>query len=294
MSKIIFFLSLILITSFTIKNNNIKPGKSSFIFQEDSLCNGVPFKIWTYVPMHYTSDSKVLFVLHGNKRNADVYRNQWTNIAERNNTLLIVPEFSRKYFPRDVNYNMGNIFKMDSTDKIISPNNRLNWTYSVIEPLFDFVKKKFGNSSKGYFIYGHSAGSQFVHRFILFIPNARVEKAVSANAGWYTLPDTNITFPYGLKSTTATMAQLKKSFSKHLTVLLGMADTLTMSKNLRRTPEAMQQGKYRFKRGFYFFNHARKQAKLIDSPFNWEIKVAPGIGHNNNKMKNFAENILFN
>jgi len=35
-------------------------------------------------------------------------------------------------------------------------------------------------------------------------PEARIRKAVAANAGFYTFPDENLEYPYGLKNTPIT------------------------------------------------------------------------------------------
>ena len=60
-----------------------------------------------------------------------------------------------------------------------------------------------------YHIYGRSAGGQFVHRLALFVPEARCEAAITANAGWYTVPTfAGDGFPYGLKGSAATPADL--------------------------------------------------------------------------------------
>jgi hypothetical protein len=52
----------------------------------------------------------------------------------------------------------------------------------------------------GYDMYGHSAGAQFVHRYLQFYDSPKVKKAVAANAGWYTFPNEAINYPYGIKS----------------------------------------------------------------------------------------------
>jgi len=50
-------------------------------------------------------------------------------------------------------------------------------------------------------MFGHSAGAQFVHRYITFMPQGHLRAAVAANSGWYTLPDQTLKLPYGLKHT---------------------------------------------------------------------------------------------
>lgn len=291
-----FFLLLFFSVYLLSCGNNddiIHRGKNSFIFKNTQSKSAPEIKVWTYKPTRYSGNSKILFVMHGNKRNGDVYRDQWSDIAEKNNVLLIVPEFSRKYFPKDDNYNMGNMFKMDSTENLLTKNPKNEWSYSVIEPLFDYVKSITGNTSQNYSIYGHSAGSQFVHRFLFFIPEARIYKAVCANAGWYTFPDTLQIFPYGLKGTNATLEDIRDTFSKSVTVLLGTADTITTSASLRRTPEAMLQGKYRFERGQNFYKFCMSKAEEMNVKFNWQLQFAPNVGHKNNQMKIYAEKFLF-
>ena len=79
-----------------------------------------------------------------------------------------------------------------------SINDENEWSFSIIEPLFDSVKSSLSLESEKYNLFGFSAGAQFVHRFIQFKPDARFDKVVAGAAGWYTVPDNSIPFPYGI------------------------------------------------------------------------------------------------
>ena len=65
--------------------------------------------------------------------------------------------------------------------------------------MFDFFKAKLKLSTSNYRLYGHSGGSQFVHRYLLLSNDTRIEKAAMANAGLYTFLDDEITYPFGTK-----------------------------------------------------------------------------------------------
>lgn len=45
---------------------------------------------------------------------------------------------------------------------------------------------------------GHSAGAQFVHRYLMAYPH-RVARAAVIGAGWYTFPDPQLKYPYGIR-----------------------------------------------------------------------------------------------
>jgi hypothetical protein len=268
-------------------------GKGSFVFQNEKLISGLPLTVWTYLPSNYSADSAVLFVIHGNGRTAEKYRNAWVDIAERHSALLLVPHFTKEQFPLDSQFHQGNMFKTDSADKILSSIPENKWTFLVIDPIFDFVVAKMKNKSEGYFIYGHSAGSQFVHRFLFFKPDAKVKKAVCANAGWYTMPDFNELYPYGLKGTKCNKKYLQKLFRKKVTVLLGDQDTNTTHRNLRRTPQAMKQGAHRFERGHIFYRSCKQMADSLKVEFAWDLQVVPGVAHSNKGMSKGSEKVFF-
>ncbi|MDZ7757086.1 hypothetical protein [Rhodohalobacter sp.] len=40
--------------------------------------------------------------------------------------------------------------------------------------------------------------SQFIHRMVMFKPDARFDLAIAANPGWYTIPDSKQNYPYGI------------------------------------------------------------------------------------------------
>lgn len=262
-----------------------EPGqRGSFAFES----GGHKLTVWHYRPVAATAESPILFVIHGVGRNAEEYLNDWVEFADQGHFILVVPEFSKSEFPGEESFNSGNLF-----DAAGAPRPRQQWSYSMIEPLFDVIRQQEGSRRTDYMIYGHSAGAQFVQRFLYFVPAARITCAIAANAGWYMLPDLATPFPYGLMGTVADIAALRTALARPLVVLLGEADTDPNHQSLRHTPEADAQGLYRLTRGQFFFARAREAAATQSAPFNWTLATAPGIAHSNKGIAPYAMAYLF-
>ncbi|WP_395751226.1 CapA family protein [Prosthecobacter sp.] len=262
----------------------MKPGAGRFDFTQA----GKTLPVWYYLPADAKPDTQVLFVMHGVKRDAERYRDEWLPHATERGFILVTPEFSEKDFPGSGGYNTGNM--VDSKDR---PLPREQWSFSFLEPIFDAVKKAAHNHNERYSIYGHSAGAQFVHRYLFFMPEARVAHAVAANAGWWTLPDLKVDFPYGLRGSILNEDSLKAILQRPLIVLLGTADTDPNHSNLRKTAEAEAQGPYRLARGQFFYASGQREAKALGVPLAWKLATAPGVGHVDKDMAPYAVEELF-
>lgn len=258
-------------------------GKGKFVFSQA----GLSVTVWSYAPPTAGPEIPVVFVLPGIHRNGEDYLNDWIPLAQASRFLLVVPEFSQAEFPGDEGYIYGN-----TVDKAGRPVPREQWSFSMIEPIFDAVRARTGNRASGYRIYGHSAGAQFVQRFIYFVPRAHLDRAVAANAGWYMMPDLTADFPYGLKGTPVTAGDLRHALQLPLVVLLGTADTNPADRVLRHTPEADAQGLFRLARGRFFFAGATRIAQAQGAPFAWRLETAEGIGHSDAGMAPFAVRYL--
>jgi hypothetical protein len=97
-------------------------------------------------------------------------------------------------------------------------------SYAIVEHLFAALREQGVTRRRGYALFGHSAGSQFVHRMVMFGHRERVVACVAANAGTYMMPDLDIDFPYGLRATGLDEAALKAILQYRLTVMAGTAD----------------------------------------------------------------------
>jgi poly(3-hydroxybutyrate) depolymerase len=260
------------------------PAAARFVF---TGWDGPDLPVYYQLPDTVTRDTPVVFVMHGVNRDADRYRDEWADLARQHGFIAIVPQFGKSDFPGSRGYNTGFFAERDGTSRP-----RGLWSFAAIEPLFDDVRKRFGTSVPRYAIYGHSAGAQFVHRFVLFMPEARVERAIAANAGWYTMPDPGIAFPYGLDDAPVDARGLNAALGKRMTVLLGTADTDRSDPDLRKTAEADAQGPHRFARGQAFFAQGQAAAAKRKVPFGWTIETVPGVGHSNGRMASAAAEIL--
>ena len=269
---------------FSAPEETVKKIGEHFVFEQA----GRHVTVWYFLPAEATADGPVVFVMHGVKRNAEDYLRDWAPSAEQRKFLLVVPEFSDAEFPGDEGYNYGNTVT-PAGDAVA----RDQWSFSMIEPIFDAVRARAGNRRQDYLIYGHSAGAQFVQRFVFFVPAARMARAVAANAGWYMLADPAIEFPYGLKGTPVSADDLRQALGRPLTILLGTADIDPKHRMLRHTPEAEAQGPHRFARGHYFFDHAKAAAASQHAAFGWSLATAPGVAHSDRGMTPYAIDCLF-
>lgn len=249
--------------------------------------DGPPLPVFYQLPDRVTADTRIVFVMHGVNRDADRYRDEWAAHAKRFGFIAVVPQFGAADFPGSLGYNTGYFSEADGT-----PRSRSRWSFAAIEPLFDDVRQRFGTQVERYSIYGHSAGAQFVHRYVLFMPEARIEQAIAANAGWYTMADRDIAFPYGLGATPIGAEGLEAALGKPLTVLLGTADTDRADPDLRKTPEADAQGPHRYARGEAFFARGEAAAAASGVPFAWRLQHVPGIAHSNAGMAEAAAALI--
>jgi len=279
-SWVILFAALYFtISTATGQKDELIEGRDSFNFNSYEPLSSKPVKVFTYRPEGDVKSMQILFVMHGVLRNAGDYRDNWVEIAEKYRLLVVTPEFSKEHFPGSRSYNLGGMFDDEG-----NPVDERFWAYSLIEPIFDQVLEMTGSEQTQYDIFGHSAGAQFTHRFFLFKDGIRAKHVISANAGWYTMPDFDIEFPYGLKNTVVDEKSLENRLVSRLLIQLGEEDNDPKHRYLRTTPEAMDQGAHRFKRGHAFYEAAHKFANNRGLDFNWSIRTVPEVGHENAKM----------
>ena len=269
------------------ETKKINNGIDSFVIYAHKDSERKSIKVWTYKPQNWNDKDKIVFVMHGGGRNADDYLNAWVELADENNLLIVAPEFENKFSKYTTNdYQEGNLFTFFGTK-----NPKSEWAYTVVENIFDHIKSVNDITNNHYDIFGHSAGGQFVHRMIMIMPESRIETAIAANAGFYSLPDENLEFPYGISNTDVKLnPDLKKAYEKKLVVLLGEFDNDPSLGTFRTTELAMEQGKHRLERGTNFFNANKKKSEQNEWVFNWTIDTVKNVGHDYRKMsKNSIE-----
>lgn len=236
------------------------------------------------------ADPPVLVVMPGRGRNGEEYRDDWLGLAQSEGVVLVVPELPLELYSR-AQYNLGHL--VDEAGEPVAADQR---TFAVIETLYDQVRDDLALPDGGYQLYGHSAGAQFAHRFAFFADDPSLVGVVAANAGWYTMPDVEVTFPHGLGGAPLELADeaLIGLVATRLTVLLGSEDNDPEASGLQRDELTSLQGDTRLDRGFEFFRRGRDMAQAQGVPLAWTIEVVPGAGHDNAEMAGVAATILFN
>lgn len=254
--------------------------RGSFVFQPPGR---KPITVWLAQPERVGPETRILFALHGMGRNARGMRDAWADFADEQGVIVVAPEFPVADFPKAADYNLGNT--RDANGKSLPSS---AWTFQYIEGLFREMQARSGSRVPTYRLFGHSAGAQFVHRMLLQLPEAHIAEAVSANAGFYVMPDASPA-PYGMAASGVSDKEACAAYSRPLRLLLGGADDDPRHPQLNNSASARAQGPHRLARGQAFHKATQAHAKALGCPYRWSLEVVEGVGHESARMARAAQ-----
>ncbi|NER15721.1 hypothetical protein GWK10_00770 [Spongiivirga citrea] len=294
------------------KNIELNTGSGSFTIEDTKKAERRAIQIFYHKPKNFTTESKILIVVPGAGRNGDSYRDAWIEESEKYGVLVISPKYPENYYAFKDYHLGGLISNPNMRESITYANNSNNVTldedkfsfeintdaktllFDDFDRIFELVVEATNSNQTTYDIFGHSAGGQILHRFVLFYPENKANHIIAANSGFYTMPDTSTALPFGIKDTHLNEENLKVSFKNKLVVYLGAQDDENETGGtLLRSATVDKQGLGRLSRGKHFYEFAEELSKNMNTPFNWSINVVPNSGHDHRKMGDAAARFLY-
>lgn len=310
---------LILFTAYAIGDVekpefNVNKGSGSYEIQLNSIDPNENIEIHYYMPSGFSEDTSVIIVIPGAGRNANDYRDSWVQSAEKYNLLVLSPLYPEENYDFAA-YHLGGVvnelnlknptierlngriskYRMNDEDIEFSfAKNKSDWMFDDFDKIFSSLRSIIGSKQISYDLFGHSAGGQILHRYAIFKQSSKANRIVAANSGFYTLPDVSVRYPFGTGGTPVSQSDINKSFTSKLVVLLGESDNKSEKRGtMLHTPKADTQGLGRFERGKYFYSQSQELANSAKTPFNWQLKLVKGVGHDYRKMGVAAAELLY-
>lgn len=221
---------------------------------------------FVYIPDSHRDSRNILFTIHGISRNAKEHIHGLIPQADRHGTILVAPLFLKTNFPRY--QQLGTNAQQERADMAFD---------HVLQDVHEWLKIPPAPMR----LFGFSGGGQFLHRYAMFYPK-RVARMVLAAPGWYTFPDPDRIYPYGLKST-RDWPHLTFSLGKFLQiptmVLVGGEDDLR-DKDLNTDREIDSfQGLNRVERAERWIGANRNLARSYDLPSDFRLEHVPNASH---------------
>ncbi len=309
------FAFVLLISIFRLQGQNtntIQKGSGHFQMVVGCPEDITEINVYYHRPKNFNLNSKIILVVPGAGRNADTYRDAWVSTSEKYNVLVLSPMYPKSAYKFE-DYHLGGIIKNPNISESVSWKAGTNeaildedkfsyqvnadnkkWLFNDFDRIFDFAVKATQSNQTSYDIFGHSAGGQILHRFVLFHPFSKADRILASNSGFYTLPSFEFNLPFGLKNSSLTRSSLKASFDKNLILFIGEMDNESETRGtLLRSKSVDEQGQHRLERAQYFYHLSQKVSEELETKFNWEIKIVPKIGHNYRKMSQAAGKYLY-
>ena len=232
---------------------------------------GTRLKLYTYKPR--CENPGLLVVFHGTLRNAGDYRDSAIPFADRACMMVTSPMFEERRFPPR-NYQRGGIVDDDDGIRPID-----EWTTRYVAPLIAWSRASAGRADAPVYLFGHSAGGQFLSRVAAYQPPADVMRFVIANPSTHVRASLTEDAPYGFRGLPDGTALLRQYLALPITIYLGEADEDPSDPDLSTASAAMEQGPHRLARGRFVYAEAKDYARNNDLPFNWRLVISPEVGH---------------
>jgi dienelactone hydrolase len=222
--------------------------------------------------------SAFLFVFHGTDRNASAYRDRAVAVAEANCFVVYAPEFGKGRFSNN-RYHRGGVAEKG---RLLPVAGR---TVGFVPRLVQWARGREGLPAARYYLFGHSAGAQFLSRVAAYAPPDDAAGIIVANASSYVVPSADVDIPYGFRGLPAEMsanAPLRKYLEVPMILYLGGEDM--GARNLHNHPDAKRLGATRFARGKRLYALGKALAEANGWAFNWRLAIARGVGHSSTGM----------
>jgi hypothetical protein len=242
-----------------------------------SYWNKPDINIFYSTPKFINQKTKIIFLIHGDSRDAKKSINDWLQIARDRNVVLVAPKFSDDFYSE---YSL----LMISNEKGRLLNNKSMHLDNSLGILFDFFHSKLKLSTLSYRLYGYSKGSEFVQRYLLFSNDTRVDKVAMANSGFYTFVDDQVDFPFGTKNMNLSNQRIEWFMRLKGGVFLSDNNIKKIDRTLIKTRKAKKQGKNRLDRGANFFNDLTMLGVEKSLAFRWRYQLVPSGTEGNNEI----------
>lgn len=288
MERVFSFMLGVLLHVVAVAQTTLSTGEGVFTYKGSGAFADRCVDVHYYIPDGCALDTtRAIFVFHGADRGWETLMDAWGEAARENRFMVFIPHFTKGKFPLAY-YQEAGVMGKDGSG--LMP--RATITPVLIDSIFAFVRRHVAVCPGSYSIYGHSAGGQFVQRFLLFNDSPWLDRAVIGSPGWYTFPDRTAFYPYGIGNVPyATDEGLRRMFARDVTVQLAEADTVR-EWYLRKTPEADAQGRNRLERGMAFYDRCRNLCLRNGWDFRWRLMVVPHLGHHSVGMGMAAMPVL--
>lgn len=221
---------------------------------------------FVYIPKSCPDSSKVIYTIHGISRNAEEHLQGFITQAERHEAILVAPLFLKANFPRY--QQLGTNVQQERADM-------------AFDHVLHDVHEQLGIPPAPMRMFGFSGGGQFVHRYAMFYPK-RVSRMVITAPGWYTFPDPDRKYPYGLKSTRDwphLSFNLEKFLQIPVMVITGEEDDLR-DKDLNKDREIDSfQGLNRVERAERWVAANRNLARSYGVSADFRLESIPNASH---------------
>ena len=228
---------------------------------------GVPYLLYT--PSTLAHNQSPLVLIHGISRNVHQHMHAFADYARQTGRMLIAPLFDETNCRR--------------YQQVWSKQCRAD--QGLLAVLRD-VYRLTGHAFQKIALYGFSGGAQFGHRFAMLHPD-RVERLAIASAGWYTFPDEQARFPYGISMQTKRGRRLGANLQRFLSIpVLVLAGALDIKRdaNLRKGRAIdRQQGRSRVERAARWVRAMQREAGIRGIESDISLTILPDSTHDFNR-----------
>lgn len=264
-----------------------QPGRATIPYT-DPFSPDRPLVLECFRPPHHDPDKPVVIVQHGASRNGAEYCEAWVPAAERHGFLVVAITFPKESWPDAVTYNNGHVLAEDGT---VRP--REAWSQAIPGHVFALLREAGVTRRDKAYLWGHSAGGQFVHRLLATQSHGIFAAVGAANSGWYTLPTLDVPYPDGLGDIGLGHDDIVRLLGYPLVIFSGDRDIDGTTENFPKHDSAMAQGPNRFERAKFFLARGQAEAARLGVPCHWTRVVVPGVAHEGLKMSAFAAQYWF-